>query len=326
MNFIPDYKLEIIKEEDFETSIKEVEERLSECKNSGYFDSFDGKKMYYEYFSAEKAKASIVIVHGLSEFSKKFHEAAYYFLNQGYNVFIYDQRGHGLSFRMTEQIDLIHVDSFYDYAKDLDAFIENVVMPTNPGTLYIYSHSMGGAVTTLYLAKNHSRVKKALLSAPLFDPVVTHGVSDRVAKMGVFMAKLFCGGKKKFFGSKEFNPEVKYNGEADASKARFDYNMDLRRNNPCYQSTPMSLSWTYGSLTICSKLLNKKITEGIKTPMLILSAENDSVVKIEPQFEFASKCDMCEIVTIKNASHAMLAGDMEIMTDHLTRTLRFFED
>lgn len=326
MNFIPDYKLEIIKEEDFESSIMEVEKRLQDCRNSGYFDSFDGKKMYYEYFLAEKAKATIVIVHGLSEFSKKFYEAAYYFLNQGYNVFIYDQRGHGLSFRMTKQVDLIHVDSFYDYAKDLDVFIENIVMPTNPKALYIYAHSMGGAVTTLYLAKNQSRVKKALLSAPLFEPVVTQGVSDSAAKMGVFMAKLFCGGKKKFFGSKEFNPEVKHNGDVDASKARFEYNMNLRRNNPCYQSTPMSLSWTYGSLTVGSRIMKKRVTNGIKTPILILSAEKDRVVKIEPQFEFASRCDCCEVVTIKNANHAMLTGDIEVMTEHFNRTLQFFAD
>lgn len=326
MKFIPDYKLEIIKEEDFSDSINDVEKRLDECRNSGNFDSFDGKKMYYEYFLVEKAKASIVIVHGLSEFSKKFHEAAYYFLNQGYNVFIYDQRGHGLSFRMTKQIDLIHVDSFYDYAKDLDAFIEKIVAPTAQKPLYIYAHSMGGAVTTLYLAKEQERISKAVLSAPLFDPVVTHGVSDNVAKMGVFMAKLFLGGKKKFFGSKEFNPEIKYNSDTDASRARFEYNMELRRNNPCYQSTPMSLSWTYGSLTIRSKLMKKRVTEGIKTPMLILSAEKDRLVKIEPQFEFAKKCKACEIVTIKNTGHAMLAGNMAVMTEHLTRTLKFFAD
>ena len=66
-------------------------------------------------------------------------------------MFLYDQRCHGLSERLTERVDLIHVDRFDDYVKDLEIYIDTIVAKnkgSNP--LYIFSHSMGGTVTAMY--------------------------------------------------------------------------------------------------------------------------------------------------------------------------------
>ena len=71
MLFQPSGKLNIIEEEAFETQILEVEKELEKYIQKGYFQSFDGASIYYEYFLAQNAKASIVIVHGYTEFTRK---------------------------------------------------------------------------------------------------------------------------------------------------------------------------------------------------------------------------------------------------------------
>lgn len=325
MRFLPQFKLEILTEENFSEGIKIIEKELENCGNSGFFDTPDGQKLFYEYFLVENPKASIVIVHGLSEFTKKFSEVTYYFLNQGYNVFVYDQRGHGLSGRMTDDINLLHVDKFEDYVEDLSLFIDNVVSKAETCPIYIYSHSMGGAVSALYLGKHREKIKKAVFSAPMFEPTVTV-VPMPIARWGVRAGRLFLGGKAKFPMSKEFNPEIEQNLAVDQSKARFIYNMNLRRNNRFYQTTPMSFGWTHGSLTVKAKILRKQTVGNIKTPILLLSSEKDRAVNNSAQYEFDSKCAACTLITVKNATHSMLSGYPEIINEHVTRVLEFFND
>ena len=325
MRFVPDYNLEIIREEAFPTAIREIEQQLEPCRNEGYFVTFDGKKIYYEYFLAENSVASIVIVHGLSEFTKKFYEVASYFLRQGYNVFLYDQRCHGLSDRLTDRIDLIHVNRYEDYVKDLQIFIDTVVIPADAKPLYLYAHSMGGAVSLLYLSKHGDRIQKAVLSAPLIEPVSVDLPRWFICP-AVGIAKWFCGRKRKFPLSSEFNPDHPYRQSADASENRFYHNLNMRRNNPRYQTTPLSFSWNHRTLQLRPRLLSRRFIRRIQTPLLLLSAEKDTVVKNEPQYIFAERCPVCTLISVPDTNHGMLAGTFETITAHIQHTLSFYRD
>lgn len=323
MRFVPKKEFNILTEEEFSSEIKNIEQKLEACMCSGFFDSFDGKKLYYEYFLAEDAKASIVIVHGLSEFTKKYYEVSFYLLNMGFNVFIFDQRCHGHSCRLTKDRARLHVNKFDDYVADLSLFIDNVVLKTEDKPIYIYSHSMGGAVSALYLSKNSSKIEKAVFSAPMFEPVVKI-VPMPIARIGVGIGRFFCGGKTKFPISKEFNPAVKRNEKVDQSQARFEHHISLRRSDPDYQTTPMSFGWTHGSLTVRRKIMKKKVLSGIATPILLISAENDKAVNNIAHEEFVSKCRVCKRIIIKGATHSMLNGNPEVLSEHIGSVMNFF--
>lgn len=321
MEFFERKPLNIIEEDEFTEKIKEVEEILSKHRISGYFSGAHNVKIFYEYFLCDNAKANVVIVHGLSEFTKKYYEAAYYFLGQGYNVFLYDQRCHGLSDRLTPKTELIHVDDFDDYVTDLDIYIDEVVLKAQNKPVFLYAHSMGGAVACLYISKYGKKINRAVLSAPMIEP--------STGKTPVFLARIFMKlevlkglGKTQWKFSKEFNPQHPFKGSSDASEARFNYNLKMRRENLCYQSTPMTSGWVYNSLILKKRLY--RIAAGIDTPMLILSAQNDTVVNNRAQFEFERKCDSCEILTIKDAKHSMLTGGSKIMKKHLNLVFVFF--
>ncbi len=316
---------EIISEEMFPEQIVKIENELEKIRKEGFFDSFDGKKLYFEYFLKQNAKASVVIVHGLSEFTKKFYEIAWYLLSAGYNVFLYDQRCHGRSCRLGVRDDILHVDKFTDYAADLNEFINQIVLKASSEPIYIYSHSMGGAVTALYLSKWQDVVEKAVMSAPLFDPCVAK-VSHTVARGSALFCSIVFGKRQKFWTSSEFNPETPHRKSHDASFSRFNYNMDMRRNNREYQTTPMSNGWVYNSLCLRSQITKGRLPLRIKTPILLISAENDRVVEIEPQREFARKCKSCTLLSLKGANHAMLTGTQETITEHVGAVLNFFEN
>lgn len=325
MRFTPDFKLQIIEDRQFDEQILNVEETLKMHKNSGYFSAFDNTEIYYEYFLCENARANVVIVHGLSEFTKKFYELSFYLLNQGYNVFLYDQRCHGLSGRLTDDIQLLHVDSFNDYVADLEQFIDEIIIPVENKPLYLYSHSMGGAITSLYLAKNQDKVQKAVLTAPMFQPIVK-SVPEYVARASVRLCKALIGPEKRFFQSKNFDPNVQYSAHHGTSEVRFNYNLNLRKGNENYQSSPMSFSWVLNSLTVKNTILKDKFIQKIKTPILIISAEKDNTVKNEPQRLFAQKCNSCEFLEIGNETHSLLASNSKTL-EYIVRTvLNFYND
>ena len=66
MLFVPDHKLNIIKESDYDAEFAALEKEMSEYTVSGEVASFDGTRLKYEYCLAESAAASVVIVHGFT--------------------------------------------------------------------------------------------------------------------------------------------------------------------------------------------------------------------------------------------------------------------
>lgn len=321
MRFVPDHTLRMLSEQDYENAVTTVEATLDELRETGRFTARDGASLYYEYFLAEDSVASVVLVHGLSEFTRKFYELIHYLLSHGMNVFTYDQRCHGLSDRLTDHHDMLHVDRFDDYVEDLALFVDTVVRPVTDKPLYLYTHSMGGATGALFLAQYPAVFEKAVFTAPMFEPIVNQ-VPVPIARVGVWVGRLLCGKKEKFPLSREFNPEVKYHPSQGTSRARFEHHIAMRRDNPDYQSTPMSYGWVWGSLTVGRRILRRRAAAKIKTPILILSAGDDTVVNNRPQHVFAARVDSCRLVTIDGATHGMLASDNET----LERILRLILD
>ena len=236
-------------------------------------------------------------------------------------MFLYDQRGHGLSFGMAEPVQLVHVDRFEDYVEDLACFIRQVVLPAEDRPLCIYSHSMGGAVVALLLAQYEFPIKAAVFSAPMIRPVVRQ-VPHWLARISVLLAGPILGWDKKIWIAGEFDPNRAYRPERDPSKARYHYYMALRCGDVRYQSTPLSLGWNRGALKV-HKMLLRKASE-ISVPSLVLSAQRDQVVRNDFQEKFAQKHPKCELVTIPDATHAMLAGTEETIRTHMELTLDFF--
>ncbi len=313
----------ILQEETFKENMAAVMEQLDACHKEGTFSGFDGQTLYYECYRRPESRGAVVIVHGLSEFTKKYQEFAWYLLEQGYDVFLYDQRSHGRSCRLTGRNDLIHADRFTDYYKDLDRFVCDVVRKATDLPLYLYAHSMGGAVAAQYLAHHPDVFQKAVLSAPMILPL-TGGVPLPIARVGLTACWLFGMGKKKFWLADEFDPNYPFERSQDQSRARFERNMEIRLANPCYCTTPQTVRWVQQSITLRRKLIAKRFTKKLQTPVLMICGENDRVVSMTAQAEFAESCPVCRRIVVENATHSMLCGTPEIIGIHVRHVLEHF--
>lgn len=293
---------EILKETEYREKMPPILSRLGDICKVTYLET-DCGTLYCESYINENADKNVVILHGFTEFSTKYREMVWYLLNINCNVFVYDQRGHGFSHRQVEDIKLVHIDSFNTYVKDLDTVIEKLITPGREDLpLYLFSHSMGGAVASLYMMEHPDTVKKALLCAPMVSPQTMNVPRPLVMLMTHHNGKK-QGWDKRFLYSGDFNPTVDIKDTLDGSKARFEATMKQRIATKEYQSSAATNRWMWEAITVQDKLMKRRNAQKINTQVLILSAQNDTVVKNKYHSRFAKLLKNGKVITVPCAKH-----------------------
>ena len=303
-----------------------VEPELASVRKEGYMTFEGGRKLHYEYYLCPAAKGSIVISHGFTESAEKFREMDYYFLQAGYNVFAIDHRGHGFSSREVDDMRVAHVNRFSDYVGDFNAYVENVVRAHSGDLpLYLFSHSMGGAVAALYIQQFPDVFEKAILSSPMISPKTAgfpHWVTRAMA--GAFLA--VGKGKQLVFTEKGFDPDRTYENSNDTSEARFQYYYDKRKKTPEYQTDGASYNWVNESLKIIPKMLDPQNCAGVKTKVMLFQPAIDDVVEMEPQAEFVSKVPGARLDKIPASKHEIYLSVNEAMEPYLQAIFAFLAE
>jgi alpha-beta hydrolase superfamily lysophospholipase len=116
-------------------------------------------KIFYKANKVEVPKAAVVFVHGICEHLGRYDYIMEKFVNEQYNVYRYDARGHGRS-----EGKRGHLKDFNDYLDDLDLFV-NMIKKENEGLpLVMVGHSMGGLVATAYTCRYPDKVDLLALS------------------------------------------------------------------------------------------------------------------------------------------------------------------
>lgn len=280
-----------LEEKDYERQMKEeVLPYLNSMKVSGYSKRIQRKPLYYEGFCPDKFKGTVVILHGYSECMEKFKEAAYYFVKSGYQVFLLDQVGHGKSYRFVpEDTSLIHVNHFEEYVIDLHYFIEGTVRKcAEEKPIYLYGHSMGGAVIAYYLELYPKAISKAVLSAPMMGIKCGKYPASLVRMVAGFKVR---NGKKFQYakGHHAYDGVYKFEKSQGLSEPRYAYTYAYRSTNEEYQTNAPSYGWMYQSLRACRRILNPIWTKYIQADVLLLQAGKDKVVKNKAQDKFLDR-------------------------------------
>jgi alpha-beta hydrolase superfamily lysophospholipase len=135
----------------------------------GQFDGVGKAKLFWQSWSPAKVqkRGALVIVHGLKDHSTRYEGFARELALRGYDVWAFDLRGHGHSSgnRVATQL-------FDDYVMDFDIFLTRVLLEENV-PVFVFGHSMGGAIVTLHSLMYHPNVRGMILSAPALETGVS---------------------------------------------------------------------------------------------------------------------------------------------------------
>ena len=300
-----------------ETMQGKVEPYLESIREDGFFSTFDSNKLHYEKYVIDNAVASVVIVHGFTESAEKFREMSYCFTLMGFNVFVLDQRGHGKSYRIAENPETVSVGKFEDYVKDLDAFVNEVVKGASGSLpLYVYCHSMGGAVTIQYLQEHPETFKKAVLSAPMVL-CKCNGIPPKIASAMMKFFLLFGKDDEMVFVYKGFDKNRSFETSHDTSKARFDYYHAKRCKDRQLQTSSASYRWVSEAIKVANKNLDKNRCAKIKIPLLLCQPEEDASVYSEKEDEFIKLVPNGKLVKFTKCKHEIYLSVDETVFEYL---------
>ncbi len=116
------------------------------------FISCDQLKLNYTFSPVSNAKAVIVIVHGMGEHHGRYKNVVDFYTNNGYSVFAFDLRGHGLS-----EGPKGHTPSYERLMIDIEFAIKQAELVSNCKKIILYGHSLGGNLVLNYcIHKKHS--------------------------------------------------------------------------------------------------------------------------------------------------------------------------
>lgn len=290
---------------------------ISQYEKSGYFTGVDNTNLFYRKFELENSKAAIVIVHGFTENSHRYDELIYYFLKQNYSVYIYDQRCHGLSDRLSETYNMVYIKKFDDYAEDLNKFLNEHVKSSR---IILYGHSMGATVIIRFLQTQNFHVNFCILSAPMLE-ISTKPYSAKNANLysDVEAEKKYCPGHD------DFDLENRLNNSDYKNFPRYIYSVKKEAANPKLITSGASFGWFKESVRAIKNVFMPENLAKIKTPIALFQYGNDKTVLQNNQNKFASLVSSCEIYRINESLHNIYYMNNKILGTYLQKIFELIE-
>lgn len=307
-----------------EDIVEKVKDKLSYIKKCGYFMGENNLNIYYEKYKVKIEKGKIVIAHGFTECIEKYTEIIYYFVKEGYSVFIMEHRGHGRSGKLGKSHETqVNVEDFNFYIKDFKKFIDKIVNE-NRNSLYLFCHSMGGAIGTMFLEEYPNYFKKAILSCPMLK-IRMGNIPDLLAKL---ISKIFIilGKEDEFiFGNMPFESTYNFALASNSNESR--YNVYYREiiGNYDIQRGGGSFRWLYESLKAIKYIFKKENIEKITASILIFQAGRDELVSDKGGKKFLKKCKNCKLIRFENAKHELYLENDDILIEYLEIIFSFLE-
>ena len=321
--------MRFITSSDYEEQMKEIVlPELAKARQSGTFERIPGQKLYYESYTAENPKATVVMVHGFTEGIGKFYESVWYFLQNGYNIWLLQQREHGLSYRSTDDPALIYLTDFRDLIEDLHTFTHDIVKKA-PGTaslpLYLYGHSMGGGVSACYLEKYPDDYEKAVLTSPMLE-MDSGGVPVGVAEFMARLMILFGKGKNYMPGSKPFSPVEDFENSCCNCLERFHWWFEQQKTHVELQMCVPSFQTVLEFLKLTKYATAPANTNRVKAKVLLFQAGHDNMVKPGGQDRFISQIgSKGRLIRMENARHEIYMGQDEDLKEYWPEIFSFYQ-
>ena len=156
-------------------------------ETTGTFRTKDGLTLFSRtWLPLTEPRAVVALVHGYAEHSGRYASFAADLVAKGHAVLGYDHRGFGRS-----EGRRAFISPFDDLLDDLYCFLDEVRKAHPDAPLYLFGHSMGGAVAALFALERPERHRLAglILSSPAFQS----NEAPLLQKIASVLGRLFPG-------------------------------------------------------------------------------------------------------------------------------------
>lgn len=240
-------------------------------------------KLFAWYLSPETApKAIIVLVHGHGEHSKRYLSWAEKFVNQGYGFVTWDHIGHGHSDGQRG-----HIHHFEQLLLEIDFALNKAreYFPNIP--VILYGHSMGGNIALNHAIRRCCSVEGIIITSPWLKLAKkVSPVLDSIVTVLNYIGHF-----------------IPIKSSVSASEiSHIQEEVDKYKNDKLIHGkiTPR----LYVSIRRAGEYA-LKYAKRIKTPVLLMHGEADSITSFDASKEIAGKIDGCKFVPWPNMYHEL---------------------
>lgn len=139
------------------------------------FKSFDGFILKGSKLLVNDPLGNILIIHGAKEHKERYYTFAKYLNNEGYNVFLVDNRGHGSS--LSDDYPLGYLNNYEKVILDIHSLVIDIKKNYSDIPIYLFGHSLGSMFTRIYLEKFDNEIDKLVLSGTVnYNPLGIIGI------------------------------------------------------------------------------------------------------------------------------------------------------
>ena len=223
-------------------------------------------------------KGTVVVMQGRAEFIEKYFETVRDLQARGFAVATFDWRGQGLSDRALSDRHKGYVRNFSEYATDLEAIMEQVVLPDCPPPIFALGHSMAGAIVIRACHDGSRWFDRVVLSAPMI--ALPQGPLTRVAgPLARFARMLGRGsgyvptGDAKSSGAEDFIGNV-----LTSDPVRYARNAAVLEQEPSLGIGAPTIAWVDAAMRLMKRFAEPGYAASIRQPILMVAAGRDEVV------------------------------------------------
>lgn len=273
---------------------------------AGYFTSFDGMKLRYAVFrsGSQIPSGTIVLLPGRNESIEKYFETIRDLNAMGLWVATFDWRGQGGSPRLLNSRRRGHARRFRDFERDLDLFLEQIVLPDAKLPFFILGHSMGALIALKAAPRLANRIERMVLVSP-FVGAVGLGIPNWLLKLLANAASLFGFGWVQFSRDKLFNRPFEGN-TITSDRARFMRNQAIVQTHPQLGLGPPTARWISVMIDAIEEVMTMEHLRKIEVPTLVIAPSNDQIVPYERLEHLSRMFRAGKLLTIAGSEHEIL--------------------
>lgn len=277
----------------------------------------------------EQPKKTIVIIHGMSEYSLRYDDFACFLNQNGYDVFALDHIGHGLNVDNVNEVMKWEKDTFFKCAENVKILVDQLKKENRE--VYIFAHSMGSFIGQLLIEKYPEITKKIVLSGTTYFK--QKGIFVK-SFLSIYRLLSFKGYKKaKIINFLSFSS---YNNRVKNKESIYDWLSYNKENVQKYAMDPYSnaipsqnffSSLLSGMIFIGNKKNFKNISQNIK--VLLVTGKDDPVGSYTKKVKklhlaLISRKISSRYIVYENMRHEILneLGNQKVYDD----ILKFFKE
>ena len=253
-----------------------------------------------------------VLLNGLTEYLEKYGEVADELRGRGFIVVSLDWRSQGASERSRSSNRASHVANFDEYDHDLSSLMLQAVEPIQraretPLPVIALAHSMGAHILLRFLHEHPRRISAAVLIGPMID-IHTGAYSPHFTRAMATAFNLRRSSTRFIFGVENRDPlELAFaDNRVTSDEARYERTRGLLKAQPFLRVYGPTFGWLGAAYRSFGRMARRGFAEDIATPLLVMGAGNDRIVRTEALRAFAKRLPHARYAEIEGAEHEIL--------------------